>query len=146
MVIIKPLMQKYSPYTVTMWLFIFGFMFIMPFTIGSALEIKWAHLPMNAWLGIAFIIFGTTVLAYLINTYALRYLDAGVVGFYIYLQPLIATGIAILLGTEIPSVEIIPPLILIFLGVYLISRKNSIMPEWYRKQFRNLMSLRSFKE
>lgn len=123
MVMVKPLMQKYSPYTVTMWLFIFGFLFVLPFTAPSMLDVKLDNLNGFAWFGIGYIILGTTVLAYLITTHALKHLDAGVVGFYIYLQPVIATIIAVGMGTEVLTVQKLLPVLLIFTGVFLVSKK-----------------------
>ena len=72
---------------------------------------------------IAFVVFGTSFLAYLCNIYALKRLQASTVGFYIYLQPVLATIVALLLGSdELDPIKILASFI-IFIGVYLVSKK-----------------------
>jgi len=70
---------------------------------------------------VAFVVLGTTYFAYLLNNYALQKVSSSVVSIYIYLQPLLAAGIAIILGKdELDAVKIVSA-ILIFFGVYLVS-------------------------
>ena len=71
-----------------------------------------------------FVVLGTTYFAYLLNNYALQKVSSSVVSIYIYLQPLLAAGIAIFLGKdEIDAVKIISA-VLIFTGVYLVSASD----------------------
>jgi drug/metabolite transporter (DMT)-like permease len=125
LVIVKPLMKKYHPITVISWVFLFGWIFVMPVGWSEFHSIHWSTMPEHIWLELAFIVIFTTFFAYLLNTLALKHATPSVVGIYIYLQPALATIIALLLNRdEYPFIKIIATA-LIFLGVYLVSVKNS---------------------
>jgi drug/metabolite transporter (DMT)-like permease len=125
LVIVKPLMQKYHPVTVITWVFIFGWIFVLPVGWREFAEISWGSFTNIIWVELAFIVLFTTFFAYLLNTLAMRYAAPSVVGIYIYLQPALATLIALLLSRdEYPLIKIVAT-VLIFLGVYLVSMKNA---------------------
>jgi drug/metabolite transporter (DMT)-like permease len=118
----KPLMKKYSPLTVITWVFIFGFFLVLPYGLSDFRAINWEIIPPKAWGGIVFVVFGMTFFAYLLNTFALKHLQPSVVSIYIYLQPILATIISLSLGNDNLSLIKIFSAILIFGGVYLVSR------------------------
>lgn len=125
LVIIKPVMERYSPVTVMKWIFLFGVLFTLPFTIWPAIKVDFANFDMQSWLSLAYVVVATTFLAYLLTIYALKFLDASVAGFYIYLQPLIVAVIALWLGQQQFTWEKILSATLIFAGVYLVSRNSN---------------------
>lgn len=98
LVAVKPLMKKYKPLTVIAWVFLFGGLIAVPFGFGEVMEINWEGLEMAHWQSIVFVIVGTTFLAYLLNIAALGMVEPTVVSIYIYLQPLIVTGLSICLA------------------------------------------------
>jgi drug/metabolite transporter (DMT)-like permease len=121
MVWVKPLMFRYHPVTVIKWVFLFGFIFVIPFGWNEFTEIKWQEFSSVIWGEFAFVILGTTFLAYLFNIIGLKNLSPSVVSTYIYLQPLFAAFIAVLLAKDsLTHVKIISAF-LIFVGVYLVS-------------------------
>ena len=122
-VMTKPYMQKYQTVTVMKWIFLFGFIYICPFGMSDLLSVDWGSLSSNTLLAMAFVVVATTFLAYLLNTYALKALSSSVVSMYIYLQPFLATIIAIWLGKdELTTLKVVSG-ILIISGVYLAGRK-----------------------
>ena len=121
MVLLKPLLIKYKAITVIKWTFFFGLIFIIPFCIKPALSANWQSIPVNIWLSISFVVIGTTILTYLLNNYSLKYVNPIVTGSYIYLQPFIATVVALLLGKDTLTIQEVISAILIFSGVYFIS-------------------------
>ena len=125
MVLIKPVMAKYHAITVMKWVFLFGFLFAVPLTFSSMLTFSVDNLGSGQWLALAYVIVATTFLAYLLTIYALKYLEAGVASFYIYLQPLIASGMAFWLGKQDFTVAKALAVMMIFIGVYLVSRKKT---------------------
>ncbi len=120
-VLAKPLMQKYNAFTVVKWVFLFGFFYILPFSYSEILVVNWKAIPLVGWYCIAFVVIVTTFVAYILNTYALRELSPSVVSIYIYLQPFIATVIAILFGKDQLDVRKIISALLIIGGVYMVS-------------------------
>jgi drug/metabolite transporter (DMT)-like permease len=126
LVTVKPLMDKYSPLTVIKWVFLFGFLIVIPFGYSEFTEINWSSFNPKIWASFLFVVIGTTFFAYLFNIYGLKRLNPSVVSTYIYSQPLIASLFALLLQKdELNMVKIISALF-IFVGVYLVSRKQKI--------------------
>ena len=123
-VMAKPYMQKYQTVTVMKWIFLFGFIYICPFGMSDLLDVQWSILSSQTLFAMAFVVVATTFLAYLLNTYALKALSSSVVSMYIYLQPFLATIIAIILGKDELTVIKVVSASLIISGVYLASRKS----------------------
>jgi drug/metabolite transporter (DMT)-like permease len=122
-VLVKPLMIKYKTVTVMKWVFLFGFIYMLPFGLKDSLQINWLELPNNVIYSILFVVVATTFLAYILNTYALKALSSEVVSMYIYLQPFLASIIAIYLGKDvITSLKIFSGLCIIS-GVYIAGLK-----------------------
>lgn len=94
-VLVKPLMQKYNTFTIVKWVFLFGFIYVLPFGLNEFQQIKWAAMPASAWRDILFIVLGSTFFSYLLNTYALKELSPSAMSIYIYFQPFLTTLIAI---------------------------------------------------
>lgn len=118
---VKPLLKKYNPITVTKWIFLFGLIFIIPLGIQGALDVNWSTFTSNVWLSFGYVLFFTTVLAYLFNIIALKKVNPTVVGIYVYLQPILATIVALFIGEDSLSLIKIIAGTLIFSGVYLVS-------------------------
>lgn len=123
LLLVRPLMRTYHPIVVMKWVFTFGWLFSMPFTLPPLLQTNWALIPPSIWWSVAYILVGVTLLAYLFNGFALSLLSSRVVGAYIYLQPVLAAIIALLAGED--ALTPIKALSggLIFLGVFLASKK-----------------------
>jgi drug/metabolite transporter (DMT)-like permease len=124
LVLIKPFMVKYSPITIMKWVFLFGVIYVTPVSINLAISSDYSNIPVNIWLSIGFVILFTTVLAYLLNNYSLKTISPTIASAYIYLQPLIASVVALSLGKDSLSVEEVFAASLIFIGVYFVSFKK----------------------
>jgi drug/metabolite transporter (DMT)-like permease len=122
LVIAKPLMVKYHPLTVLKWSFLFGMIICIPFGAQQAAAIQWSTFPPNAWFSVVYVIIAATFIAYLLNNLALGTVSASVVGVYIYLQPVIAAIVEIVVGNSAPDAVKIGSALLIFTGVYLVGR------------------------
>ena len=125
--LVKPLMTKYHFLTLTKWIFSVGFILVLPFGIDDVQQVKWDEISNIIWVEIGFVVVGTSFLAYLCNIYALKRLRASTVGFYIYLQPVLATIIALLLGSDKLDPVKISASIIIFIGVYLVGRRTKAL-------------------
>lgn len=134
LVIVKPLMKKYNSLTVISWVFLFGFLFVFPFGIGDIMATDFYSWSINTYLAVGFVVVFTTFLAYLFNIYALNYVSPSVNGSYVYLQPavtfIMVSIYAYVLGhseyaQDINLIKILSCL-LIFSGVYLISKKKKL--------------------
>lgn len=124
LVLLKQIIHKYNVITIVKWAYTFGFIFILPFGIGGLREVEWHQFTNEHWMSFAYVLLCTTYLAYLLNAFAMNKVKPTTVSSYVYLQPLIATGIAIALGED--KIDLIKVLAasLIFLGVFSISYKK----------------------
>jgi drug/metabolite transporter (DMT)-like permease len=123
-VLVKPLMQKYSPLHVIRWVFTFGVIFILPFCWGEFTAIEWNQFELIHFAALLFIVLAGTFFAYLFTVYGLKHLSASATGSYIYLQPIFAAGISMILFKEPISFYKILAALLIFSGVFLVNKKN----------------------
>lgn len=122
LVIVRPLMQKYHPFTVMKQLFMYGLPMVAIAGAGDFWHIPWQAIHLKEWLAIGYVIGGTTILAYVLNIFAMRHTHSSIVGIYIYLQPLVAALLSVCMGREVMSVALIGCAIAVFAGVYLVSR------------------------
>jgi len=122
LVLLVPLMKKYSPITVIKWVFTFGLIYVIPFSLSQVSEIS-MQMPSDIIMKIGFVILFTTFFAYLLNIYGVSKLSPTIVSTYIYLQPLLTSIIAIITGREKITYIIVIACLLIFLGVYLVSKR-----------------------
>lgn len=125
LVLVKPLMSKYKPITVIKWVFTFGFIYAFPFGISQFNDIEWSNFSTEIWSKFLFVIIGTTFFAYLFNIYGLKKLSPSTVSTYIYLQPVIAAFFAISVGKDSFTWIKLIAAVLIFSGVYLVSKPIS---------------------
>ena len=124
LVLVKPLMKKYQPLTVIKWVFLFGFLIVIPFGFRQFTEIQWHTFSAGVWFAFGFVVVCTTFLAYLFNIFALKELNPSVVSIYIYSQPLVATIVALFLHQDHLDWEKVLAAIFIFTGVFLVSRRT----------------------
>jgi drug/metabolite transporter (DMT)-like permease len=121
LVLVKPLMLRYRPLTVIKWVFTYGLIFSLPVCIWAMPTLDFGKFTPYAWFSIIYVVFGNTILAYMLVTSALKYLSAATAGFYNYSQPVIAGFIAVWIGQDtIDAVKVISAL-LVFAGVYFIN-------------------------
>lgn len=125
MVIAKPLMKKYQPLFVIKWVFLFGMPFVLPLGWQEFSAIQWQTFPPDVVWKTIYIVVGVTFITYLFNIYALKHLHASVVSIYIYVQPVVAALHAVIQGKDQLTLIMIGCSILIFSGVFLVSRNKS---------------------
>lgn len=125
MIIAKPLLKEYHPLTVMKYTFLMGSIMVLPFGVPEFLQIDWQHMPHDLYPKIAFVVIGTTFIAYIFNSFGLRYLSSSSVSIYIYSQPVFATIMSVYKNQGNPGWVHISAALLIFTGVYLASQTDA---------------------
>ena len=123
LVMIKPLLSKYSTITLMKWVYLAGAIVVLPYGYSDVIAVDYQSLTIIPILSILYIIIAITFLAYLLSAFALQRLSPPVVSFYVYLQPLSAAFIALILGKEVLNYYQLIAAVFIFAGVYFVSRK-----------------------
>ena len=125
LVIVKKLMDKYNAFNFAKWIYLIGFIMVLPFGWSEFQAIDWALMPMDIYLKIGFVVVFSTFLTYLLNLLTMRELKPTTISVFVYLQPLFATIFAISLGKDELTLVKIVSAVLIFIGVYLVTQKNN---------------------
>ena len=123
LVLAKNLIVKYHPIVFVKWLYLFGLVFVIPFGYSELMEVDWQEIPSNIYWNIGFVIIFTTCVTYAFNLYGLSKLKPTTVSVFIYLQPVIATIYALTVGSDSLNLVKISATLLIFLGVYLVTKQ-----------------------
>ncbi len=131
LVLVKPLMKKYKPFTVITYIFSFGLLYVLfyPPTLMDLAETNFAQIPFDAVMKILYVIIGVTFFAYLLTVYGLKFLSPSVSSSYIYLQPVLVMIFTFLFGmwglsedyTDTITLEKVGYMLVIFVGVFLTS-------------------------
>jgi drug/metabolite transporter (DMT)-like permease len=124
LIIVKKLMDKYSAFTFVKWIYLFGFLMVLPFGYKELQRLDVAALPEAIGWKIGFVVFFSTFLTYLLNLLSMKELKPTTVAVFIYLQPLFATIFAIGLGKDSLTLVKIISAVLIFAGVYLVTQQK----------------------
>ena len=129
LVIAKPLMQRYSPFTVITYVFTFGlfYMLIYPPTYIEIVQIDFSAITPNIWVKITYIVIGVTFFTYLLTMYGLKYVGPSIASAYIYTQPVLVMGFAFLFSlfgladdyTNTITFEKVGYMAMIFVGVWI---------------------------
>jgi len=122
----KLLISKYHPFTFMKWLFTLGIFICLPFGYDELIQIQWENLPFEALWKIGFVVLGTTFCTYLFNIFALTQLKASTLSAFVYIQPLVGIGFAVLTGQDSLTTIKIGAACLVLLGVYLASRRARV--------------------
>lgn len=124
LVLVKPLLTSYNALTIVKWLFLIGCFVSVPFGYQEFMKTEWDKIPLFALWSLAYIVVFNTIVAYYLNVYVMKYVNASVAGIYIYFQPMLATLIAVSFGKDVLTTEKVASSLLIFAGVFLVSRKS----------------------
>lgn len=124
-VVFRDLIRRYSPVTLMKWMFTFAAICCIPFAYSDMISIDFMNIPSSVYVSIAFIIIGATFLSYLLIPIGQQRLRPTVVSMYNYIQPIVASMLAIILGMDTLGVIKILAIVLVFSGVYVVNKSKS---------------------
>lgn len=128
LVLSKPLSLRYSSVTMMKWMFLFTTLTLVPFTFRHVLDAPAFH--REVWdfkelSAIFYVLFGATFLPYLLIPMSLKRIRPTTVSMYNYVQPIVASFIAVMIGQDTFSWQKFLSAILVFIGVYLVTQSKS---------------------
>lgn len=121
LVLVGSLVKKHGSMRVVVWLFAFGAVWVAPYGARD-LIVHASDVTAGGWLLVLFIVLVATVFTYLVNAWALGRAPASIVAIYIYLQPVAAAVLAVLLLDETLTSRVILAAALVFIGIALATR------------------------
>jgi drug/metabolite transporter (DMT)-like permease len=130
LVLSRPVLARYSARTVVSRLFLYGSVPIVLVALPGLARFRPEAVTDAAWWSVAAIVVVGTVLPYLWNAWALARTDASRVAFYVFLQPLIASLLAVAILHERVGVRTAIAATLIFggLAVSVLPRREIASP------------------
>ena len=125
LVFFKKLIGKYSPVTLMKWMFTYSSICVIPFTYGEWINMDWVAAPsIVIWGAIAFVV-GPTFLSYLLLPLGQKNLRPTVTAMYNYVQPIVASLVAVWAGIGKFTIANGIAIVLVFTGVFLVTRSKS---------------------
>lgn len=121
----KPLIQKYSLFTVNKWMFTWATLIIWPFTLGHVSSIDFASVPMSTWWETGFVVFFGTYISYICMMVGQQTLRPTVVSVYNYMQPLVSVSVSVAAGLAVFKTSQALAAILVFFGVWFVVKSKS---------------------
>lgn len=127
----RDLFRRYGALEVITWIFLVGALMTLPIALYSWSVDSWQGISAGFWLAILYIVLVPTVGAYYLNSWAITRVPPSVVAIYIYLQPVIAFGIAPLVLGESWTSRTIVACLLILAGVTVVTirRRRVVSPQ-----------------
>lgn len=129
LVLSKPMMARLSARRVIRRMFVLSSVIMIPIAAIPLARQSWATVPPSAWIGLALVIIGPTVIAYLLNAWALIHADSSLVAAYVYVQPVLTAILAAVYLHERIRGVIGVAAAMIFGGVYLSGRPAPRNPD-----------------
>ncbi|OSY88677.1 multidrug transporter [Tenacibaculum holothuriorum] len=126
LVLVKKIITKYNPLIFVRWLYLFGFLFVLPFGFTELTTAHWQEMSTSVFLKIGYVVFFSTCVTYLCNLFALTKLKPTTVSVFIYLQPVLATLFALFRGSDSLNLVKVGATLLIFLGVFLVTKQTAV--------------------
>ncbi len=117
LVLSRTLLARYRVATFTAAVFRYGAVLICLVALPGLLRLEPRRIPSSAWASLFGVVVLCTVLPYLLNSWALARTDASRVAFYVFLQPLMSTILAILVLGEVLTLRVVGASLLIFAGL-----------------------------
>jgi drug/metabolite transporter (DMT)-like permease len=123
LVTVRPLTGRYPPLVVIAWVFALSAWTVPLFVWGE--QVVPPQVSSRGWLSLAYVLLFPTVLAYLLNTFALSKVRASTTAVFIFLQPLIvvATGVLVLGEALLPIT--VAAGVTTLAGVWLVVRRRA---------------------
>ncbi len=120
----RPGLQRYPATRMMFFVMISGWLFTSLLLVGSSGLGDISHLRLSGWLGIGFLGIFCSGLAYIAWYDALQVMPASQLGVFLYLEPLVAVGVAALVLNESLTISSLLGGVTILLGVWMVNQSH----------------------
>lgn len=135
LVLSKPLSRRYSSVIMMKWMFLFSTLALAPFCLQYMQYVPMFHretFNVSQLYALLYLLFGATFVSFILIPMALKQIRPTTVSMYNYVQPIIASAIAVAVGQDTFSMQKLLSAALVFVGVYLVTQSKK------RKDIENL--------
>jgi len=121
----KRIVARYDSVAMNTFNCVAAALLLLPLTIRQCLHLDWHSVALSGWLGMIYMAVGSSVAAYTIFYWVLRYMTASRVGAVSYFQPVVVILLSIGFLGERPSRMLLEGTALVLVGVFLAERGKS---------------------
>ena len=123
--IFKGLISRYNVFTLMKWMFTYSAICIVLFSYRDLSDMAVQAFPVVVWMEVGYVVFFGTFVAYILVLVGQKALRPTVVSMYNYIQPVVATVVAVLIGMGTFGWIKALASALIFAGVYVVTQSKS---------------------
>ncbi len=123
--VFKKLITHYSPVTVMKWMFLFATIICYPFCYKTLIKTNLRLLSSDTYWRIGFVLVFATFISYMLIPIGQKVLRPTTLSMYNYLQPIVASFIAVAFGIYSFGIEKALSAALVFAGVYIVTISKS---------------------
>ena len=121
----NPLIRRYNVFTINRYMFSWGTLMLLPFTFGHVTETLAVPIPAKTWWEVAYVVCVGTFFGYILTMVGQRTLRPTVVSVYNYVQPIVSVAATLLMGIGILKPTHALAVVLVFSGVWLVTKSKS---------------------
>jgi drug/metabolite transporter (DMT)-like permease len=118
----KRIASKYDAVAMNTFNLVASAVLLLPLTIRQAMHLNWQAVSLAGWLGMIYMALGSSIAAYTIFYWLLRYMSASRVAVLSYFQPVVVIVLSVLFLSEHPTRNLLIGTALVLIGVYLAER------------------------
>ena len=123
--VFKGLIMRYSAITIMKWMFLYATITGLPIFFTSVASTEFAAMNMADYLKIAFVLVFATFIGYLLLPIGQKTLRPTTLSMYNYVQPIMASIVAIFIGIDEFGYTQAMAAVLVFAGVYIVTQSKS---------------------
>lgn len=121
----NPLIRRYNVFTINKYMFSWATLMLLPFTFCHVKGVLEKPIPPTTWWEVLYVVFVGTFLGYILTMIGQRTLRPTVVSVYNYVQPVVSVAASLLMGIGILKPTHALAVILVFSGVWLVTKSRS---------------------
>ena len=121
----NPLIRRYSVFTINKWMFFWAMLMVIPFTANHVYETVSQPIATKTWIEAGYVVVFGTYVGYILTMIGQKTLRPTVVSVYNYVQPIVSVIVSVLAGIGILKPSHAIAVILVFTGVWLVTKSRS---------------------
>ncbi|HEY4879719.1 MAG TPA: DMT family transporter [Candidatus Acidoferrales bacterium] len=118
----KRIVARYDAIAMNTFNLVASAILLMPLAIRQGMHLDWKGVGAFGWLGMIYMALGSSIGAYTIFYWLLRYMSASRVAVLSYFQPVVVIVLSVIFLSEHPTRNLLVGTALVLLGVYLAER------------------------
>jgi len=118
----KRIVARYDAIAMNTFNLVASAVLLLPLTVRQGIHLNWKSVSAAGWLGMIYMALGSSIGAYTIFYWLLRYMSASRVAVLSYFQPVVVIVLSIIFLSEHPTRNLLLGTLLVLVGVYLAER------------------------